>query len=292
MMSQFEGDVVNSLYDAFLISWNKELEPTLPCLSTPAAANRDFHFGDRDAYIRNQSNQDSDSATLDDTHPHGSEHADDPTHELRNQSERYDKENHEKTTIPINERLNVSKKAEQTKFDNETDFAPFYFHTPHDPVPMALVNRQPQHLPGHHDLHNPQNAAWLQGTFSCDCTNVALKLAQKVVFIQSPVFNASPIVQAVLDTCKRGVEVILYVGLGFNDFAEGIVPFQGGTNDEVRGRMMEELTKENKQQYLKWHWYTAKDQKAPLRFEKQARNCHVKFFQVDGQVAIMGSSLL
>jgi hypothetical protein len=59
-------------------------------------------------------------------------------------------------------------------------------------------------------------------------------------------------------------------------------------NDTVRGKMMEELSKENKDQFLKWHWYVAKDQKAPLRFEKQSRNCHVKFLQVDGQVAIMG----
>ena len=80
----------------------------------------------------------------------------------------------------------------------------------------------------------------------------------------------------------------LYIGLGFNDFAEGVVPFQGGTNDTVRGKMMEELSKENKDHFLKWHWYVAKDQKAPLRFEKQSRNCHVKFLQVDGQVAIMG----
>ena len=82
------------------------------------------------------------------------------------------------------------------------------------------------------------------------------------MFIQSPVFNASPIVEAVLDACKRGVTVTLYIGLGFNDFAEGIVPFQGGTNDSVRYRLMTELSKENKQKYLKWHWYVAKDQNA------------------------------
>lgn len=116
-----------------------------------------------------------------------------------------------------------------------------------------------------------------------------MKLAKKEVFIQSPVFNASPIVKAVLDACKRGVTVTLFVGLGFNDFAEGIVPFQGGTNDDVRQRMQSELVKESKHQFLKWHWYVAKDQKAPLRFENQSRNCHVKFLQVDGQVAIMGS---
>ena len=120
---------------------------------------------------------------------------------------------------------------------------------------------------------------------------LALKLAKDHVFIQSPVFNAWPIVQAVQEACKRGVTVILYIGLGFNDFAEGMVPFQGGTNDAVMHRMFEELRKENKQEYLHWHWYTAKDQLVPLRFEEQSRNCHVKFLQVDGQVAVMGTRL-
>src|SRR5271156_7074325 len=97
---------------------------------------------------------------------------------------------------------------------------------------------------------------------------LALKLAKKEVFIQSPVFNASPVVKAVLDACKRGVTVTLYVGLGFNDFAEGIVPFQGGNNDTVRGNMMKELRRTNKLDKLHWYWYVAKDQIAPLRFEK------------------------
>ena len=82
----------------------------------------------------------------------------------------------------------------------------------------------------------------------------------------------------------------MYVSLGFNDFSEGVVPFQGGTNDSVRARMMAELAKENKAQYLKWHWYVAKDQKAPLRFENSSRNCHLKFMQVDDHVAVMGKT--
>jgi hypothetical protein len=60
--------------------------------------------------------------------------------------------------------LNVEERVEQTDNDHDTDFVPFYIHSPHDPVPMALVNRQPQAIPGHHDVHNPQNAAWLQGS--------------------------------------------------------------------------------------------------------------------------------
>ena len=90
-------------------------------------------------------------------------HASDPAHAVRHESQRYEREDHASTAKSINERLNVEKSAEQTDHGQDTDFAPFYLHSPHDPVPMALVNRQPQAIPGHHDVHNPQNVVWLQG---------------------------------------------------------------------------------------------------------------------------------
>jgi len=37
MMAQFEGPVVDSLYETALISWHNELNPPLPCLKTPAS---------------------------------------------------------------------------------------------------------------------------------------------------------------------------------------------------------------------------------------------------------------
>ena len=168
MMCQFEGDIVNSLYDTFVISWGKKLEPALPCISTPALAQRTFHFGDRHVYLRG-GHVNGQNETLDSTH-RGNQHAEDPAHEIQEESERYDKEDHAATAIPITERLNVNKKADPTvdKEEHDSDFKPFYLHSPHDPVPMALVNRQPQPIPGHHDLHNPQNAVWLQGTSSRD----------------------------------------------------------------------------------------------------------------------------
>lgn len=39
---------------------------------------------------------------------------------------------------------------------------------------------------------------------------------------QTPTFNARPVVDAAIDACKRGVEVVLYVGLGFNDKGESV----------------------------------------------------------------------
>ena len=163
MMCQFEGDIVNSLYDTFLISWGKPFPnpPGLPCLTIPTTSNKKFHFGDRKANV----DHDKDGGYIEPTHmKNATEHAADPAHEVQEESEQYEKQDHAETANPINERLNVKKSAEQTADDHDTDFSPFYIHSPHDPVPMALVNRQPQAIPSHHDVHNPQNAAWLQGS--------------------------------------------------------------------------------------------------------------------------------
>jgi len=45
MMSHFEGDIVNSFYDTFLISWWLPFQPNLVCLNDNAPMERDFHFG-------------------------------------------------------------------------------------------------------------------------------------------------------------------------------------------------------------------------------------------------------
>lgn len=36
MMAQWEGDIVDSIYDMALITWHNELDPPLPCLTRPA----------------------------------------------------------------------------------------------------------------------------------------------------------------------------------------------------------------------------------------------------------------
>lgn len=88
---------------------------------------------------------------------------------------------------------------------------------------------------------------------------------------QTPTLNARPIVRAVKQSCRRGVEVVLLLDLGgshdpllchrtpltvyagFNDKGESI-PFQGGTNEEVVDRLYKILSKEKKNQYLKVYW--------------------------------------
>jgi hypothetical protein len=33
---------------------------------------------------------------------------------------------------------------------------------------------------------------------------------------------------------------------------------------------------ESEKKFLKWYWYTGKDQKTPLNAKDKSRNCHVK----------------
>lgn len=92
---------------------------------------------------------------------------------------------------------------------------------------------------------------------------------------QTPTFNAKPIVAACIDACRRGIQVTIYVDLGFNDQGESM-PFQGGTNEQVVERMYKDLNRTNHQKNLHVYWYTSKDQIRPLNAVKKQRNCHVK----------------
>jgi hypothetical protein len=96
-------------------------------------------------------------------------------------------------------RLNPSAKtAHETKPDRHIsddeleklahDFTSFIFDQPHQPFPIALVNRLPHGLPGHTDTANPQDAAWLG----------AFRYAQKSIFIQSPTLNAKPAIVGII----------------------------------------------------------------------------------------------
>ncbi|KAH9988591.1 hypothetical protein BJV77DRAFT_1020825 [Russula vinacea] len=165
--------------------------------------------------------------------------------------------------------------------DTCSDFRPHILHEPHQPVPIAIVNRCPTGSPGHYQVGQfPQDVAWIS----------AMRYAKRSVFIQTPTFNASPIVSSTLDACKRGVQVTLYLDLGFNDQGE-MIPFQGGTNEDVVHRMYIALNSEGNgaEKHLEVFWYTSKDQTKPLNAAIRKRNCHVKFMAVDDRIAILGS---
>ncbi|KAM0747598.1 hypothetical protein T439DRAFT_366513 [Meredithblackwellia eburnea MCA 4105] len=168
--------------------------------------------------------------------------------------------------------------ATEPKSASSTEFSPHILHSPHEPFPMALVNRRPHGRPGHSDTSVPQDAAFL----------AAFRYAKKKVFVQTPTFNAPPVVAAALAAVKRGIEVVIISDLGFNDEGE-LLPFQGGTNEMVASSMYKELETEEQKKLLRMYWYTGKDQKTPLNAKEKSRNCHVKLLIVDDQVGIQGN---
>lgn len=56
-----------------------------------------------------------------------------------------------------------------------------------------------------------------------------------------------------------------------------MIPFQGGTNEEVVNKMYKELNKDGKGDNLRVFWYTAKDQVKPMNAAEKKRNCHGEF---------------
>ena len=86
-----------------------------------------------------------------------------------------------------------------------------------------------------------------------------------------------------------------------------MIPFQGGTNEQVVHKMYKILRREGKHKNLRVYWYTAKDQSRPIGAMLKKRNCHgkcilieshmlshdirsvVKFMSIDDQVSILGN---
>ena len=104
-------------------------------------------------------------------------------------------------------------KADAPALAEGDEMTPYIPHAVHEPFPIAMVNRPPYGPPSHLSLVQPQNAAWLS----------ALRHATKNVFIQTPTLNAEPLVPAIYEACERGLDVILYVCLGYNDMVSALV---------------------------------------------------------------------
>lgn len=107
----------------------------------------------------------------------------------------------------LNHTINVGFPFDAPECVPEDEMTPYIPHPPHEPFPIAMVNRPPYGPPNHKSVSNPQNASWL----------CALRNAKKNVFIQSPTVNAEPLIPAIIEACERGIDVYCYVCLGYND---------------------------------------------------------------------------
>jgi len=291
MMTHVEGAIVEAFYDMALLSWANPLNPPLPLLSSPQTPPDHFEFQDDHSHI---ASKDLDSAKKDAART--IQTSDYPEDLKRGQQDGYDvdyvteKKNneqglHEETrdgkllaiTKHLNTNLQPDTKATLPDGVDMEDFSPHIIHAPHDPFPIAMVNRKPRGSIEYTDVNNPQDTAWLAG----------LHYAEKKVFIQTPTFNAAAVVEATLAAIRKGKEITLFLDLGFNDGGEAL-PFQGGTNEVAVAKMFKDLEPEQRK-LLRVFWYTAKDMCRPINASKKQRNCHVKIMIIDEYVGIQGN---
>lgn len=297
MMSHFEGEIVHSFYDTYLISWWVPFQPNLVCLKMEDDhSHDDYQFGIKNTKIlsiQEPLKQAVARARLRLKYHLEGEEAPDVYLDRRNSSDRFSsvalqalvqhRQSHSPSMLvkatnnltgavlgydmnrrpdsPLTVHLNKSSQsALTTKSDGNLsdeelerltfDFCPFIFHRAHQPIPIALVNRPARGTPGHIDTANPQDAAWMG----------AFRHAKKSIFIQSPTLNASPAIEGIIDACRRGITVTIWLGLGFNDLVEGFGTFQGGTNEYVIKKLYKKLRegKDGAEKFLEVFWYTGK----------------------------------
>lgn len=154
---------------------------------------------------------------------------------------------------------------------------PYILHDASRSFPIALVNREPYGAPNHQSVYNPQNEAWLS----------AIRNAEKNVFIQTPTLNAEPLIPAIIEACERGIDVICYVCLGYNDAGE-LLPMQNGTNEMIAHHLYKTLSAVAKKR-LHYFWYVARDQIFPIVAKYKKRACHIKLMIVDEKIGIQGN---
>ncbi|EXJ82193.1 hypothetical protein A1O3_06006 [Capronia epimyces CBS 606.96] len=305
MMTQWEGPIVNSLYEVALISWHNRLNPPLPCLSQPTATGSLPTFeAESHATLFDENGktvtmaQSTATATEGDESlrklAHDGSQVDLPQH--TSQDPHYDPDIRSEVLRAVaslgprqgERRIDAITRLLNTTIQPNTkgsapELEPSDFMTPlipiprHDPFPIAMVCREPWGAPSKKSLHTPQNEAFMS----------ALRHATKSVFIQTPNLNAEALLPEILKACRRGVNVTYYYCLGYNDAGE-LLPFQGGHNEMIAHGLYRELEPEY-HQYLDIHVYVAKDQVHPIHNKFKQRSCHIKLMIVDGHIGIQGN---
>ncbi|KAJ5587823.1 uncharacterized protein N7459_003588 [Penicillium hispanicum] len=281
MLAHIEGPIVDGFYDSALLSWGKPLAPPLPLLSSPAA----------NAPIPCHANQEMElltDAVAHDLAEHTtkSEHYDET---LQGETERVNNSvsprGEETPTQAVTRHLNTTIQPETTgdapESDQQNKMHPYITLPYHEPVPMAMVNREPYGAPNHNSVHTPQNAAWIS----------AINNAQQSIFLQTPNMNAEPLLEPLLNAVRRGISVSCYLCLGYNDAGE-LLPFQNGTNEMIANRLYNTLETEDEKSRLDVFYYVGKDQTRPIHNSFKKRSCHIKLMIVDEQIAIQGNGNL
>ncbi|KAJ5152005.1 hypothetical protein N7492_010300 [Penicillium capsulatum] len=281
MLAHISGPIVDAFYDAALLSWGKPLEPPLPLLSSPSQFT---------SLTAEQTNNIKSSAVMEtqgfSEHTKSSFHYDNLIQdEVRTVNSSINTRRGESATQAVSRYLNTTIQPDTTgtapSEDQAPQMTPYMATPPHEPFPMALVNREPYGAPNHSSIHTAQNAAWL----------AAINNAEHSIFIQTPNMNADPLLDPLLNAVRRGVIVTCYLCLGYNDAGE-LLPFQNGTNEMIANRLYNALDSDDERTRLGVCYYVGKDQTQPIHNSFKKRSCHIKLMIVDEQVAIQGNGNL
>ncbi|CAP80819.1 Pc12g11920 [Penicillium rubens Wisconsin 54-1255] len=277
MLAHIEGPIVDSFYDSALLSWGKAPDPPFPLLDSPArGAPIPCHEENNDGIpIEN-----GDTALPE--HTITSPHYDiDFEQEARRVNDCVHPRGDETRTQAVSRHLNTTIQPKTTgdapDSDQDNMFNPYMILPRHEPLAMALVNREPFGSPNHSSIYTPQNAAWLS----------AINHAQHSIFIQTPNMNAEPLLEPLLNSVRRGVVVSCYLCLGYNDAGE-LLPFQNGTNEMIANRLYKSLKTDKEKSRLRVYYYVGKDQTRPIHNSFKKRSCHIKLMIVDEQIGIQG----
>lgn len=289
MMTHIEGPIVDSVWETFIFSWHNKLDPALPLRSTTAASAPPPTFQEQSFLRMFESNgtfrlpeRDLDVDVDLPEHMPGDPHYDDSiAHEIdrmRSVLRPEEGESHaDAVARHLNKPTSLSLKATAPAREPGLHFFPFIPCPPTDAVPMAMASRQPYSNLKHDSEFVPQNEAFLS----------LIRNAKQHVFIQTPDLNAKPLLPALVEAVKRGVEVTYYVCLGYNDLGE-LLPGQGGTNEMAANTLYSQLS-DTEKGLLNIFFYTAADQDHPIHNSFKKRSCHIKLLIVDEQVAVQGS---
>ncbi|KAK5462349.1 hypothetical protein LTR20_006299 [Exophiala xenobiotica] len=305
MMTHWEGPIVDSFYDMALISWHNALKPPLPLLNRPAAGQPMPTFHDEThATLFDENGKLVPVYHATDAIPDGHENlreladvasqtempmhtSQDPHYDPDIRSEvmraasamkpRQGERRIDAVTRLLNTTIQPDTKASAPDIEPADAMTPYIPIPKHDPVPVAMVCREPWGKPTKSSLYTPQNEAFAS----------ALRHAEKSVFIQTPDLNAEDLLPEIVKACRRGVYVAYYYCLGYNDAGE-LLPGQGGHNEMIAHQLYEKVGPEHAQN-LDVYAYVAKDQVHPIHNKFKKRSCHIKVMVVDGHIGIQGN---
>jgi hypothetical protein len=288
MMSHLEGPIVDSVWDTFIVSWHNKLDPFLPMRGTTAASGppptyqeESFKhlFEPNGAFRLPEKPIDQDLPEHMPGNPHYDSTIAGEIDRMRSVLRPRSGETHADAVCRhLNKPTNLDIKATSPDTDPELHFFPFIPVPPTEAVPIAMANRKPYAKANNESEFVPQNECFLS----------LIRNAKRTVFIQTPDLNAKPLLPALVEAVKRGVQVTYYVCLGYNDMGE-LLPGQNGTNEMAANYLYSQLHSPAEKELLKIYFYTAKDQDHPIHNSFKKRSCHIKLLIVDEQVTVQGS---